>query len=68
LPETYFDDYRERIRSVSAADVQRVAEAHLRPDDLRTVIVGNAALREELMVLASGELVVIEDPAADTTT
>ncbi|MEP7344773.1 MAG: pitrilysin family protein [Gemmatimonadaceae bacterium] len=65
LPRTYFDDYREKIRSVSAADVQRVAQAHLRPGDLNLVVVGNAALKEELTVLTDGDLV-MEGLAADT--
>ncbi len=37
----YPDRYGELIRKVSRADVQRVARAHLYPDKLITVIVGN---------------------------
>ena len=62
LSEAYFDEYRNQIRGVSIDDVQRAAQVHLRPDDLRTVIVGNPALREELTALTSGEVVIIADP------
>ena len=68
LAATYFDEYRDRIRAVSAGEVQRVAQAHLRPRDLRTVIVGNVMLREELTALAEGELAVIEDSLSSTST
>ena len=37
----YPDRYGELIRKVSRADIQRVARAHLSPDKLMTVIVGN---------------------------
>ena len=37
----YPDRYGELIRKVSRADIQRVAQAHLSPDKLMTVIVGN---------------------------
>ena len=37
----YPDRYGELIRKVSRADVQRVARAHLYPDKLISVIVGN---------------------------
>ncbi len=36
----YWATYRERIGSVSAADVQRVAKAHLVPEQLRVLVVG----------------------------
>jgi zinc protease len=65
LAATYFDEYRDRIRAVSADEVQRAARAHLRPADLQTVIVGSSALREELTAFADGELVVIEDSLSD---
>lgn len=45
LPELYFDEYRSRIRAVTAEDVLRVAQQHLVPDHLHSVIVGNPSLR-----------------------
>ncbi len=36
----YITTYAERVRAVSSADVKRVAQAHLRPDALVTVVVG----------------------------
>jgi zinc protease len=42
LPEDYFRKYRENILQVSAADVQRVAEKYLQPDNLYAVLVGPA--------------------------
>ena len=42
LPADYFDTYRERILAVSAEDVLRVARAHLRPEQLQIVALGEA--------------------------
>ncbi|MFN8570448.1 MAG: pitrilysin family protein [Gemmatimonadaceae bacterium] len=46
LPERYFDEYRSQIRAVTANDVQRVAEQHLTPDHLHTIVVGSPTVRE----------------------
>lgn len=40
LPADYFDRYRDHIGAIRPADVRRVAETHLRPDELRVVVVG----------------------------
>src|SRR5690606_33606552 len=40
LPSDYFDTYRAHVRAVSAADVLRVAQAHLDPSRLQIVVVG----------------------------
>jgi len=40
-PDDYLQRYRERISTVSASDVQRVARKYLRPEDLQLVLVGN---------------------------
>jgi len=44
LPEDYYDRYRERVRSVTTADVLRAAREHLHPDRLRVVVVGDPAV------------------------
>lgn len=43
LPLDYFDRYRERVRAVTTEDVHRVAVAHLHPEQLQVVVVGDAA-------------------------
>jgi zinc protease len=44
LPNDYFDRYRENIRSVTADRVLEAARAHVRPDELQIVIVGDPSL------------------------
>ena len=49
LPEDYFDQYRERIASVTKDDVVNAAKEHVNPDKLVVVVVGKAAeVREPL--------------------
>jgi zinc protease len=43
LPSDYLETYREQINAVTAADIQRVAQAHVTPDRSAVVIVGDAA-------------------------
>jgi zinc protease len=38
---SYWRTYRDRIRAVTAADVQRVARAHLVPEQMIVLVVGN---------------------------
>jgi len=42
LPEDYYSTYRDRIRSLTTDDIERVAASHLHPNELLVVAVGNA--------------------------
>jgi zinc protease len=60
LPSDWYDGYRARIGAVTADDVLAAARAHVRPDSLQIVIVGDAgAVREPLEALAFGPLDVV---------
>jgi zinc protease len=65
LGADYFDLYRERVRGVTAADVQRVASAHIQPENLLVLAVGDAAAirgpLEDLRLAA----VDVRDPQAE---
>lgn len=41
LPDDFYDTYREHVRAVTTDDVLRVARAHLHPEELQLVIVGD---------------------------
>lgn len=57
LPEDYYDTYRENIRAVRPADVLRAAQAHVSPDMLQVVVVGDPGLvKEPVENLALGEV------------
>ena len=43
LPDDYLQTYRVNIDAVTVDDVQRVAQAYVRPDEMAIVIVGDAA-------------------------
>ncbi len=61
LPVTDVTEYPTRIRSVTAADVQRVAQAHLHPDRAAIIVVGDGArILEPLEAVAPVELFDIE--------
>ena len=49
LPPDYLQTYRSQILAVSAEDVTRVARDYIRPESLKTVIVGSAAAVEPLL-------------------
>jgi zinc protease len=55
LPADYYDAYRRNIHAVSADAVLAAARAHIHPDRLQTVVVGDAAaIRESLAQLELG--------------
>ena len=43
LPDDYYDQYRAQVRAVTVDGVQRAAQRHLHPDQLRIVVVGDPA-------------------------
>lgn len=65
LADDYYDTYRANIRAVTAGDILRVAQAHLHPDRLQVVAVGDPEqIREPLAALGIGEVTVTD--AEDT--
>ncbi len=46
LPQDYFATYMQRIRAVTPADVQRVAERYIQPDKFAVVVVGDGKIIE----------------------
>jgi zinc protease len=55
LPEDYYDQYRERIRSITADQILSAARKYLHPDELQMVIVGDpATIAEPLAKLGFG--------------
>lgn len=61
LPPDYFDEYRDRILEVDAGNVHRVAQAHIRPDELAVVIVGDAAtIRGEIEGLDIAPVTIVD--------
>ena len=57
LGDDWLDTYRDRVRAVSIADVQRAARTHLHPEALQVVVVGDpAVVREPLERLGIGEV------------
>jgi hypothetical protein len=43
LPADYWQTYRDRVKKISAQDVQGAVERHVRPEQLTIVAVGNAS-------------------------
>ncbi|MGI8555389.1 MAG: M16 family metallopeptidase, partial [Pyrinomonadaceae bacterium] len=46
LPDTYFNDYIQKVNAVTLADVNRVANKYLTPDKMAIVIVGDRTVVE----------------------
>ena len=61
LPDDYFATYTQRVRAVTAADVQRVAERNIQPDKFAVVIVGDRkAIEPGIAALNLGPLKIVE--------
>lgn len=55
LPDSYFQDYRARLATITPDDVHRVARTHLRSDRLAIVVIGDAdQITEPLRALGVG--------------
>jgi zinc protease len=46
LPDDYFATYTDRIRAVTSADVQRVAQKYIQPDRFAVVVIGDRKIIE----------------------
>jgi zinc protease len=63
LPEDYYDTYRSNIGAVTTSDVLNAAKAHVKPDELQIVVVGNAdVLKPQMEALSVGPLSVLDAP------
>lgn len=61
LPDTYFEEFVPRVEAVTAADLQRVAAAYLRPERMVTLIVGDRdRVAPSLGSLSLGDPAIIE--------
>jgi zinc protease len=61
LPRDYYDTYRSRIREVSVDAVLQAAKNHLHPEEMQTIVVGDAkVIRDSVAELDMGELHVHE--------
>ena len=66
LPDSYFDDYRGRLRAVTAGDAAEAAKRHMRPADAQVVVVGDAdVVRAPLEALDVGPVEVRPEQRAD---
>ncbi len=64
LDKSYLENYRKEVAKVTTADVQRVMKAHLHPDQLAIILVGDATLiQDTVKPIASVALYDIEGNA-----
>ena len=57
LGDDYFNDYVERVLSVTQADVQRVARKYIVPEAMAIIVVGDrAAIEDSVRALNLGPL------------
>src|SRR5262249_47465931 len=43
LPADYLEHYRDRVQAVTVAEIQRVAEKYVKPDEAALIVVGDGA-------------------------
>src|SRR5829696_7308197 len=43
LPNNYLQNYRDRVQAVTIADIQRVAEKYVKPDEAALIVVGDGS-------------------------
>ena len=61
LPDDYYATYRDHVRSVTPSEVAEASRRHVRPEELITVIVGDAdQIHEPLSALDLGPIEVVE--------
>ena len=61
LPQDYFATYSQRVRAVTAIDVQRVAERYIQPDKFAVVIVGDRkSIEPGINALNLGQVKIVE--------
>ena len=62
LADDYYDTYRANIRAVTADDILRVAQAHLHPDRLQVVAVGDPEQISVLLASLDIGAITVTDP------
>jgi zinc protease len=62
LPDSYYDEYRARVRGVTPGGVLNAARQHLHPEELRIVVVGDPTVIATPLGEASGAPVEIVNP------
>lgn len=65
LPEDFYDTYRTHVRNVTTQSVLQAAQRHLKPDALRTVVVGDPTLVVESLQQVLGlapDIVAVDAP------
>ncbi len=68
LPVEQLQTFRDRVNAVTVDDVQRVARAYLKPDNLSVVLVGNAAaFSKQLQGVGFGKYETVELGNLDLT-
>jgi zinc protease len=68
LPLSEIETYRERVNAITPDDIQRVAQAYLRPDRLSVVLVGNAtAFTDQLAGVGFPQFEEVNLPDLDLT-
>jgi zinc protease len=67
LGRTYLETYTSRIDAITAAEVRRVVQARLRPEELALVLAGNAAgFEEQVRALELGPVETVPFDEVDT--